>query len=113
MTTSSLMQGSTCLVTGASGSIGEEMAVGLAKLGAAVVIACRDAESSEAALLDVRRRSSGSNDIQLMLADLASLQAGRSLASDLLRRRGPPARRWPPQHQRARPAAVSCHAWPG
>ena len=80
------MQGRTCMVTGASGGIGKETAVGLANLGATVVMVCRDSERGEAALWDVRHRSGGSNDVQLMLADLASLPAVRSLASEFRQR---------------------------
>ncbi len=80
------MQGRTCLITGASGGIGKETAVGLATLGATVVMVCRDSERGEAALSDVRRRSGGSKDVHLMLADLASLQAVRGLASEFRQR---------------------------
>ncbi|MCH8901307.1 MAG: SDR family oxidoreductase [Chloroflexi bacterium] len=76
------MKGRTCLITGASGGIGKETAVALAKLGATVVMVSRDSERGKAALADVRRRSGGSNNVHLMLADLASLQAVRSLASE-------------------------------
>ena len=76
------MKGRTCLITGASGGIGKETAVALATLGATVVMVSRDSERGKAALADVRRRSGGSNNVHLMLADLASLQAVRSLASE-------------------------------
>ena len=82
MTTGSSMKGRTCLITGASGGIGKETAVALATLGATVVMVSRDSERGKAALADVRRRSGGSNNVHLMLADLASLQAVRSLASE-------------------------------
>ena len=83
MATSSSMKGRTCLITGASGGIGKETAVALATLGATVVMVSRDSERGKAALSDVRRRSGGSNDVHLMLADLASLQAVRGLASEV------------------------------
>ena len=82
MTANSSMKGRTCLITGASGGIGKETAVALATLGATVVMVSRDSERGKAALADVRRRSGGSNDVHLMLADLASLQDVRSLASE-------------------------------
>ena len=82
MATSSSMKGRICLITGASGGIGKETAVALAKLGATVVMVSRDSERGKAALADVRRRSGGSNNVHLMLADLASLQDVRSLASE-------------------------------
>ncbi len=57
------MQERTCLVTGASGGIGKETAVALAKMGATAVMSSRDSERGEAALSDVRRRNGGSNNV--------------------------------------------------
>src|SRR5258706_12810509 len=42
------LSGKTCVVTGASGGIGKEIARGLAALGAEVVLACRDVPKAEA-----------------------------------------------------------------
>lgn len=86
MTTNGSMQGRVCLITGASGGIGKETAVALAKLGATVVMVSRDSERGEAALSEVRQRSGGRDNVQLVLADLASLQAVRSLASEYRQR---------------------------
>ena len=81
MANSASMDGRVCLITGASNGIGTETAVGLAKAGATVVMVARNAERGEAALADVKQRS-GSENVSLMLADLASLAAVRKLARE-------------------------------
>lgn len=75
------MTGKVCLVTGANQGIGRETALGLARLGAIVVMTSRDRAKGEAALADVRSRS-GSDDVELMLADFASFASIRKLAAD-------------------------------
>src|SRR5713101_1674933 len=45
-----------CIVTGANTGIGKETALGLAKLGASVVMVCRDHQRGEAALLDIKQK---------------------------------------------------------
>ena len=52
-----LLAGRTCLVTGTNQGIGKETAIGLARLGATVVITARDRAKAEIALVDVKRRS--------------------------------------------------------
>jgi NAD(P)-dependent dehydrogenase (short-subunit alcohol dehydrogenase family) len=77
------LEGRTCLVTGASSGIGQETALGLARAGAHVVIAGRNAERSEAARGDIVRRS-GNHRVDLLLADLSSLAGVRKLADAFL-----------------------------
>ena len=43
------VRGRTCLVTGASGGMGRELAASLARRGASVVMVCRDAERGRVA----------------------------------------------------------------
>jgi NAD(P)-dependent dehydrogenase (short-subunit alcohol dehydrogenase family) len=74
-------QGKICLVTGASSGIGKATALGLAKLGATVVMVCRDANKGEAALSEIKRKS-GSSSVDLLLADLSSQKAMRRLANE-------------------------------
>ena len=81
MTTS--MDGKTCLVTGANQGIGKETALGLARMGATVVMVSRDRAKGEAALADVRSLS-GSANVTLMIADLASFESIRALAKEFL-----------------------------
>ena len=44
MTTSKSMQGKICLITGATSGMGKETALGLARLGATVVLVAQQAE---------------------------------------------------------------------
>jgi retinol dehydrogenase-12 len=71
------------LVTGATAGIGLETARGLARAGFRVLMAGRDAERLERARRMVAERS-GSAQIELALADFASLAAVRGLAEGIL-----------------------------
>ncbi len=73
------MQGTICLVTGATSGIGKETALGLAQMGATVVMVARDRERGEAARGEIRARS-GNQHVDLLLADLSSQQSVRQLA---------------------------------
>jgi NAD(P)-dependent dehydrogenase (short-subunit alcohol dehydrogenase family) len=77
------LSGRTCMVTGASSGIGRAAALGLADLGASVVLVCRDRNRGEAALREIRERT-GNAALTLMLADLSSQTEIRRLASDFL-----------------------------
>jgi NAD(P)-dependent dehydrogenase (short-subunit alcohol dehydrogenase family) len=65
------MEDKICLVTGANSGIGKYMALGLARAGARVVMVCRSAERGAQAQADVIA-GSGSDKVELMLADLSS-----------------------------------------
>src|SRR5262252_8971132 len=77
----------TCLVTGANSGIGKETALGLARMGARVVLVCRNQQKGEAALADIRRET-GSSQLDLLLADMSSFASVRTLA-DTVRQRYP------------------------
>lgn len=77
--TDTSMAGKICLVTGANQGIGKETALGLARMGATVVMVARDRPKGEAALAEVKARS-GSANVELMIADFASLESIRALA---------------------------------
>lgn len=78
------MQGKICIVTGANSGIGKATALGLAKMGATVVMVCRDRIRGEAALFDIQRES-GSNGVELMVADLSSQDSIRRLTAEYKR----------------------------
>lgn len=78
--TTSAMQGKTVLITGASGGIGLEAARALAAMGADVVMVARDRTRGEAAAATVCERARGG--VELLLADLASLDDIRTLAGE-------------------------------
>lgn len=75
------MQGRIVMVTGASSGIGKAIAAALARMGATVVMVCRDRESGQPAQDDIRR-ASGNESVELMTADLAAQASIRQLAAD-------------------------------
>lgn len=75
------LAGKVALVTGANSGLGKATALGLARLGAAVVMVCRDAGRGEAARADIVA-ASGSRTADLLLADLSSQAEVRRLAQE-------------------------------
>ena len=75
------MRGKMCLITGGTGGIGKETALGLAQQGAAVVIVGRDAARAQAAVADIKARS-GNDAVTAMIADLSSHAEVRRLARE-------------------------------
>ncbi len=73
------MQGKVCLVTGANSGIGKATALGLAHMGATVIIVCRDRARGEEAQREIKTKS-GNDAVDLLLADLSSQQSIRQLA---------------------------------
>ncbi|MCP4547540.1 MAG: SDR family oxidoreductase [bacterium] len=76
------MSGRYCVVTGASSGIGQVTALELAKMGAYVILVCRDKARGELAR-EMIRRESGSNSVDLFLADLSSQASIWKLAAEL------------------------------
>jgi retinol dehydrogenase-14 len=77
--------GKVALITGATGGIGQAIAIQIAKQGTTTVVVGRDKERGEAAVADIKTRS-GSRSVELMLADLSSQQEIRTLALDFMAR---------------------------
>lgn len=78
------LRGRCCLVTGASSGIGAQTARELARLGARVVMACRNRERGEAA----RRRileETGNGQLELRLVDLSSRRSTADFAEAFVR----------------------------
>src|SRR5262249_32963715 len=78
------MTSKTCIVTGANSGIGKETALGLAKLGATVVMLCRDRARAEPAQREIKTRS-GNDRIDLIICDLSSLNSIREFADQFKR----------------------------
>jgi NAD(P)-dependent dehydrogenase (short-subunit alcohol dehydrogenase family) len=79
------MAGKVCLVTGARSGVGRATATGLARMGATVVMVCRDRARGEEARAGVAAES-GSGSVELMTADLSSLSSVRALAAAVAER---------------------------
>ena len=75
------MIGNICLVTGANAGIGYAISLGLAKMGATVVIVCRNESRGEAAMTELKEKS-GSSSISLFIADLSSQNSIRQFVTD-------------------------------
>jgi NAD(P)-dependent dehydrogenase (short-subunit alcohol dehydrogenase family) len=75
------MEGKICLVTGATSGIGKATALGLARQGAHVVIAGRDAARTEDTLDSIRRHT-GNPQVESLLADFSSQAEVRRLAAE-------------------------------
>jgi len=73
------MQGKVCIVTGSNTGIGKTTALGLARLGAKVVMAVRDVAKGEAARQDIVKLTRN-EDVVVMPLDLADLGSVRAFA---------------------------------
>jgi NAD(P)-dependent dehydrogenase (short-subunit alcohol dehydrogenase family) len=74
------MQGKMVLITGANSGIGEETARGLAKMGATVVMACRNLTKA-VHVCEAIKRESGNDQIEVMQLDLTLLRSIREFSS--------------------------------
>jgi retinol dehydrogenase-14 len=75
------MKGTIVLVTGANVGMGLATTVEMARKGAKVIMVCRSQKRGEEALVAAKQQS-GSELIELMLCDLASLESIRSFAEE-------------------------------
>ncbi len=78
------MKGKVCLITGANAGIGRETAIGLARLGAHIVMVCRDKTKGELAREEIQQLS-GNGNVELIVADLSSQSAVRAAAAEFHR----------------------------
>jgi NAD(P)-dependent dehydrogenase (short-subunit alcohol dehydrogenase family) len=77
------MHGKTCVITGASGGIGRATALALGKMGARLMLVCRDAARG-GAVADEITSEGGSAGVQVLLADLSSQASICKLAPQIL-----------------------------
>jgi retinol dehydrogenase-14 len=73
--------GKVCIVTGANSGIGKETARALARMGATVIMVVRNQVAGEKARKEIIEET-GNESIELMIADLFSINEIRELASD-------------------------------
>jgi NAD(P)-dependent dehydrogenase (short-subunit alcohol dehydrogenase family) len=84
--------GSTAIVTGANAGIGFETALALYEAGAQVILACRNLENAEEALLAIQQRAvprgemtkKGQGGLESALLDLSSLESVKGFADRFL-----------------------------
>src|SRR5215217_4020074 len=84
---SQMLEGKTCLITGSTSGIGKEIAIGLAKMKATVVLVGRNKAKCQATLEEIRRTASidtNKNQISYLLADLSSQASIHQLANEFL-----------------------------
>jgi len=79
------MQGKIYMVTGANSGIGKATALELARMGARVVIVCRDSNRGETAQMEIKTKS-GNDAVDLMIADLSSQQSIHQLVENFRQR---------------------------
>ena len=75
------------MITGANSGIGRETALALARMGARIVMVCRDEAKGLEARRDIEAQS-GNTQLDLLLADLGSLRQVRRLAESFQARYG-------------------------
>lgn len=68
------IKGKICIVTGSNSGIGKRTALGLAKMGAKVIMACRSKKLGQEALEEIVAKS-GNDSVELMILDLASIKS--------------------------------------
>lgn len=78
-TVNTQMQGKICLITGATSGIGKATAMGLAAMGATVVLVGRDRVKGEVVQQEIQQKT-GNENIDLLTADLSSQQSIYQLA---------------------------------
>jgi len=78
------MHGKTVLITGANQGIGKVSAIELGKMGAKLILVCRNAEKAKAAVADIQR--AGAKDVDLLIGDMGSQADIRRIAAEVLAR---------------------------
>ena len=82
---SEIMKGKICIITGANSGIGKATTLGLAHLGASLVLVCRDQTRAEKAIAEIKEKT-GNESIDLIIADLSSQKGIHDLVSEFKRR---------------------------
>ena len=77
------MKGKRVIVTGPTSGVGKEIAIQLAKLGAEVILACRDAKRGKTVAAEIAKRT-GSKDVTMMKIDTSSQKSIREFAREFI-----------------------------
>jgi NAD(P)-dependent dehydrogenase (short-subunit alcohol dehydrogenase family) len=75
------LRGKVVMVTGANSGMGKEISLGLARLGATLVMVSRDRQRGESARSEVQQ-TTDNGAVELLVADLSSQQSIRQLVKD-------------------------------
>jgi len=81
------IRGKTCMITGATSGIGRASALELGKMGAKLILVCRNRERGEELVREIQR--AGNSEVELMIADLESQAQIRKVAADFLATKKP------------------------
>lgn len=76
------MKDKVCVITGATSGIGLSAAAGLAKLGATLVLVCRNPQKGEAAIARITE-GTGNKNLEMVIADLSVQSEIRKAAKDV------------------------------
>ncbi len=76
------MHGKTVLITGANQGIGKASAEALGKMGAKLVLVCRNAEKAKTAIVDIEK--AGAKDVELIVGNVSSQADVRRIAAEVL-----------------------------
>jgi NAD(P)-dependent dehydrogenase (short-subunit alcohol dehydrogenase family) len=77
----SAMKGKICIITGSNSGIGKETAIGLAEMGATIIMVVRNQERGEKARTEIVKQT-GNNSVDLMTCDLSSMSSIRHFAEE-------------------------------
>ena len=75
------MHGKTVLITGANQGIGKASAEALGKMGAKLILVCRNAEKAKAAIVDIEK--AGAKDVELIVGNVGSQADVRRIAAEV------------------------------
>ena len=75
------MKGKICIITGSNSGIGKETAIGLAEMGATIVMVVRDQGRGEKARTEIVNQT-GNSSVDLMICDLSSMNSIRHFAEE-------------------------------
>ena len=78
------MKGRVVLITGATSGIGRETAMGLARMGATLVLVGRDPEKARQTASEIAEKT-GNRDVSMLLTDLSSLEEVRRLSEQVIK----------------------------